>query len=1663
MTERDHASDDSTGTDRRTTLKLLGAVGATGLAGCFGDDDGETPTDGKGTPTDTNGTPTDTPPSGGASFGVSELDPTEATATQGDTIAVSATVTNTGDASGSGTVAVAVDGEEVASEEVSLDAGGSTSVTFDVDTTGVATGDHTHTVSIGSSEVSGTFTLEAAPTSEDLVDVLYLGGVEDGATHYSEDLMKLLTPYMLRNGIQVHYTERQEDLNSDTLAAYDAVMIYGNRLEPTEEQMDALVNFVEDGGGFVPVHSASACFGAFGGAGDDELAQQYVSLVGGAFQSHGTGEMTTDRVGADHPVFEGTEAIESPWEETYQHTDVADDIEVLAYGAGHPDYDGIDEPFTWVREQGDGRVFYTAWGHDERTWQLTGFQQLLTNGVRWAAGAEDELGNFEGSAVPEKSYTNVSEYGHDQIPYYQGEAPDAVSSGDDGVWDLVQDAFSPEESMQHAITPGELELEYFVSEEQYPDGVQGEILDFTFDAAGRCWMALTQDYPNDGGTGNDSIVIAEDTDGDGVAEEFTLFQEGLSIPHSIIPHRDGVIVAEVGTDESGRVVYVGDEDGDGRADTEEEIFRGYGTGDTHAGLNQLYWGHDNWVYGVVGYSGLTPSISEDLHLSQDLFRFRPDGSEIEYVGGGASNMAGVKTNEEGLVFCSSATAGNNVTSYAAIPATYYDYIDEFEGLTTTDIRLPYTWSRTEDENRYLPVNDRYRQVDFQDGYTAATDQEIYTAREFPEQYWNSTTFVSDGTGQLTGTFYLEQSGASYESIYHHNLFASNDEWSTPTYVNTGPDGMVWLNDMYDFVCQHNPTPAGYENGAGNAYQSNVRDSQHARLYRVTTGEDVDLHPHDLSDADASELVEVLENDNMFWRKTAQRKLIEMEATGVVDDLVEMATTENIDDVGLDPGAIHALWTLEGLGAIEDNVTDLADALTHSAAAVRLNAVRVMPGTETVRDAILEADLLNDDDGRVRMWALLKMGEMPESDAAGEAIYEMISQEQNAEDNLLLDAASVGAATHGESFVEAYEANEDLDGGDDDEGPQNVFENPSFEESDAEVGPNEWDTQTWGGSADHTWTDVDANSGDYSVEISSEEGVDGAWFTTVEVEPDTDYTLSGYVKTGEDFEVGDGFGAQLNVHELGQESLTDSITEAGTDWTEVSITVNSGDNETLQINCLLGGWGTASGTAWYDDIRFEDPDGNDLITNGGFEEGTTSESPTAWETNNWQGTEVTFTHDSSVSHTGDYSVKINSSEGADASWTQTFEVQPNTQYRFSAYIKTSEEFEPTSGFGATLNVHELGQDSLPDLDGNAITEAGQDWTEVSTTINSGSNTTLTFNCLYGGWGLATGPVWWDDASLEPLGGFGEGHEQVYNRVLNHLGIPGGGGDDGDDDTADDMPAEWTTNTFAGSPSFDYVTGTVSDGDRSVSITAEGGTDAGWSIVDVPVEPDTDYTLSAMVKTENVEVTDSPPDWAPEGAPFGACLNVEELANGEGLGAEAISDDLKGTNDWTELTLEFNSIDYERLQFNCLFGAYGSSATGTVWFDEVSVVGPDGENVVPNPSFEQAPSDALDSATTIEFSVESNNAWTGVAPASIEGENPTLTLQAGETYTLEWTNNNGGVHNFEIEAESGDTPVATDTMSTEGETQTVEFTATEGMTTYYCNPHRGLGMEGDIEIV
>ncbi|GMV97868.1 MAG: hypothetical protein AMXMBFR83_22230 [Phycisphaerae bacterium] len=142
-------------------------------------------------------------------------------------------------------------------------------------------------------------------------------------------------------------------------------------------------------------------------------------------------------------------------------------------------------------------------------------------------------------------------------------------------------------------------------------------------------------------------------------------------------------------------------------------------------------------------------------------------------------------------------------------------------------------------------------------------------------------------------------------------------------------------------------------------------------------------------------------------------------------------------------------------------------------------------------------------------------------------------------------------------------------------------NPSFEQADGNR-PRGWRTQRWGGDGVFEYAQT-GRTGGRSVAISSERGGDVAWTTTVAVEPYSIYRLSAWIKT-ENVKVSNGRGALLNLHDL-QPVATRALTGTN-DWTEVQTTFQTQDQDSVQLNCLFGGWGLATGKAWYDDVRVE---------------------------------------------------------------------------------------------------------------------------------------------------------------------------------------------------------------------------------------------------------------------------------------------------------------------------------------------------------------------------------------------------------------------------------------------------------------------------------------------
>ena len=225
----------------------------------------------------------------------------------------------------------------------------------------------------------------------------------------------------------------------------------------------------------------------------------------------------------------------------------------------------------------------------------------------------------------------------------------------------LQAPLAPQDSMRYTQVPADFDLQLFAAE---PDVMKPIYM--AWDERGRAWVVEARDYPHglvaDSEPGQADIKICEDTDGDGKADKFTVFADRLNLATALVFVNGGIIVSE-----ARQMLFLKDTNGDDKADVRQALLPGWGIGDTHAMQSNLARGFDNWLYGAVGYSNFRGNVGgKDLQFGQGVFRFKADGSALEFLYQFNNNTWGFGQNAAGDIFGS--TANGNPTFYGYLPA-----------------------------------------------------------------------------------------------------------------------------------------------------------------------------------------------------------------------------------------------------------------------------------------------------------------------------------------------------------------------------------------------------------------------------------------------------------------------------------------------------------------------------------------------------------------------------------------------------------------------------------------------------------------------------------------------------------------------------------------------------------------------------------------------------------------------------------------------------------------------------------------------------------------------------------------------------------------------------------------------------------------------------------
>lgn len=445
------------------------------------------------------------------------------------------------------------------------------------------------------------------------------------------------------------------------------------------------------------------------------------------------------------------------------------------------------------------------------------------------------------------------------------------------------DPRSPEEAVKMMTVPPGFQVELVAAEPEIVNPVA-----MTIDERGRFWITESLEYPRHApGPGKDRVKILEDTDGDGRADKFTVFLDGLNIPSGIAVGHGGVWVANAPD-----LLFVQDTDGDGVADKQEVVVTGFGRDDTHELPNSLTWGPDGWLYGLNGvfnpshvkYAPTNPNFRpehEGWKFTCALFRIHPRTRKFELFCEGTSNPWGVAFNDDGEAFVSACV------------------IDHLWHLTQTGYYHrqggpypPHTWKLES------IVKHKHQKA----AYCGIT---WFDSDAYPEEY-RRKLYMGNIHGGCINVDRIERDGSTYKGFGEPDFLTANDAWFMPVVQKTGADGCLYILDWYDrYHCYQdaNRDPEGIDRLRG-------------RLYRVRYVGESDVTPPrrtppvDLAKLTSPELIALLGHPNVWKRETAQRILQERNQWEVRDQLEESLT--NPQDPTPRLQVQHMLFTLSGL-------------------------------------------------------------------------------------------------------------------------------------------------------------------------------------------------------------------------------------------------------------------------------------------------------------------------------------------------------------------------------------------------------------------------------------------------------------------------------------------------------------------------------------------------------------------------------------------------------------------------------------------------------------------------------------------------------------------------------------------------------------------------------
>ncbi len=503
-------------------------------------------------------------------------------------------------------------------------------------------------------------------------------------------------------------------------------------------------------------------------------------------------------------------------------------------------------------------------------------------------------------------------------------------------------------------------IEAFATEPDVVSPVAMEV-----DEDGRIYVVEDRAYPLDVEGRVGRVKLLEDTDGDGKPDHTTIFAENLVMPTGVMRWKKGILITD-----PPHVWYLEDSNADGKADVRKKVLSGFALTNPQHTVNSPVYGLDNWIYlahenpttAVIfqkEFGDRGSNIRFEDRLATELkergrnIRFRPDTFELQALSG--TSQFGHAFDDFGRHFVL------NNTYHARHEVIAVRYLNRNPDLPVATATEDISDHGTPAKVYPIVPKTRFEMLTNVGEFTSACGLTL----------WRGGAFVAEPAHNLVHRDTYAASGATFKASRDREsaeFLASRDPWFRPVNFYVGPDGALYLLDFYRLVIEH---PEWMSTEAFRATRDLTAGIDRGRIYRITQGSMPPPQNVRLGAAPSAELVKHLANQNPWWRRTAQRLLVDRKAMDAVPLLTTMAASHQSPVARL-----HALWTLDGLGQLETGFIEKA--LGDASSGVRENAILLAESRMASNAGLLKRLLSveNDADARVRFQLLCTLGFVP---------------------------------------------------------------------------------------------------------------------------------------------------------------------------------------------------------------------------------------------------------------------------------------------------------------------------------------------------------------------------------------------------------------------------------------------------------------------------------------------------------------------------------------------------------------------------------------------------------------------------------------------------------------------------------------------------------------